>query len=146
MARRKERVMPISFLEAPRGITHSAKERLFRDVLAALDEAYRLDDVRVYLREYATEDIAQNSSAETEPPRIILFVEGPPLGDIAVKRSMVEKIHAALAKGYDGLTDLSRIAIFINEYPIENAAFGGRLQVDNPDEAEVLRSLERGSA
>jgi phenylpyruvate tautomerase PptA (4-oxalocrotonate tautomerase family) len=136
--------MPISFLEAPRGITPSAKAQLFHDVLAALDDAYRLDDNRIYLREYATEDMAHNGSAKGEPPRIILFIEAPPLSELAVKRTLAEKIHAALAQGYHGLTNPSAIAVFINEYKIENAAFGGRLQVDNPDDAEALRSLERG--
>jgi hypothetical protein len=91
--------MPISLLEAPRGITPSAKAQLFEDVLAALDDAYRLGDVRVYLREYATEDAVHDGSAGGEPPRIILFIEGPPLSDVAVKRSLVEKIHAALSAG-----------------------------------------------
>jgi phenylpyruvate tautomerase PptA (4-oxalocrotonate tautomerase family) len=142
--------MPISLLEAPRGITRSAKAQLFHDVLAALDDTYRLGDVRVYLREYADEDVGQAGydvgqdwGDEAEPPRILMTIEGPPLGEVTVKRTMVEKIYAALAQGYDGLTDLGKIAIFINEYPIENAAFGGRLQVDNPDDAEVLMSLER---
>jgi hypothetical protein len=138
--------MPISFLEAPRGISRAAKEQMFQDVLAALDEAYRLDDNRIYLREYSAEsvgqNVAQNGSEEAESPRIIIFIEGPPLRKLEVKRSMVEKIYAALARGYEGLTDLSKMAIFINEYPIHNAAFGGRLQSENPDDAEALMSLE----
>ena len=44
--------MPQFFIEAPTGIRPDAKARMMREVSAAIEEAYPIPDVRVWLREY----------------------------------------------------------------------------------------------
>jgi phenylpyruvate tautomerase PptA (4-oxalocrotonate tautomerase family) len=70
-------------------------------------------------------------------------VEGPPLGSATTKKKMVEEVTAAIAEGYRGLTREDQIAILVNEYPIENVGFGGRLQSENPADAEALKNIAK---
>lgn len=136
--------MPLCFLEAPVGIKPAAKATMARKAHAALSEAYPvLDDFRIYVREYRAENVAQDGRFNTESPRIVFFVEGPPLGSATVRKRMVENVTAALAEGYRGLTNEDAIVILVNEYPIENVGFGGRLQSENPADAEALREIRK---
>jgi phenylpyruvate tautomerase PptA (4-oxalocrotonate tautomerase family) len=66
-------------------------------------------------------------------------VEGPGLPRLDAKRSMAERINAALADAYRGMVDSEEILILINEYPLENAAAGGRLQSENPQLVAALK-------
>jgi phenylpyruvate tautomerase PptA (4-oxalocrotonate tautomerase family) len=136
--------MPLCFLEAPEGIQPAAKTVMMQNAHAALAEAYPfLDDHRIYLREYRAENVCQDGKLNAESPRIVFFIEGPPLGDARVRGKMVAKVTAALADGYRGLTKTDAIAVLVNEYPIENVGFGGRLQSENPDDANALIDLAK---
>ena len=44
--------MPTMIIEAPTGIRRDAKKRLMEKTTAALNEAYPIPDVRIFLREY----------------------------------------------------------------------------------------------
>ena len=131
--------MPICFLEAPTGIRTDAKMKMMERATAALDEAYHIPDVRIFLREYPPENVSQDGRIAAEPVRPVFFIEGPPLPRIDVKRKMVEKVHAALAEAYQGITNTHEIMIFVNQYPLDNAASDGRLQSENPQVVEAVK-------
>jgi phenylpyruvate tautomerase PptA (4-oxalocrotonate tautomerase family) len=136
--------MPLCFLEAPEGIEPAAKATMMQRAHVALAAAYPfLDDNRIYLREYRSENVSQDGKLNAESPRIVFFVEGPPLGSAAARKKMVEEVTAALAEGYRGLTKEDAIVILVNEYPIENVGFGGRLQSENPADAEALKTIAK---
>lgn len=95
--------MPLCFLEAPEGIKPTAKATMMQKAHNALAEAYPfLDDFRIYLREYRPENVSQDGKLNAESPRIVFFVEGPPLGSATARKKMVEEVTAALAEGYRG--------------------------------------------
>ncbi len=130
--------MPTCFIEAPQGIRIDAKKRLVEQISAALQETYRFNDTRIFLREYPLENVAQDGRLQTEI-RPVCFVEGPGWPRIDAKRKLVERINAALADAYRGMVNTDEILILINEYPLENAAAAGRLQSENLQLVEALK-------
>ena len=132
--------MPVSFLDAPVGISPAAKQTMVAKITAALDEAYQIHDVRFFLREHARENVAQDGRFGAEPARPVLFLEAPPLRRPEVKRALVARLDAAIAEGYHGLINPKEILVLINEYPLDNAAAAGRLQAENP---QIVAALER---
>lgn len=129
--------MPMCFIEVPQGLEIDAKKRLFRDSHLALQEAYPLDDFRVFIREYPLENVGQDGKPADEV-RPICFLEAPQLRNIDTKRRMVEKLNAVIAEAYRDLANTDEIMIFVNEYPLENAGWAGRLQSDNPEAVEAM--------
>jgi phenylpyruvate tautomerase PptA (4-oxalocrotonate tautomerase family) len=130
--------MPVCLIEAPAGIRNDAKKRLVERTTAALDEAYHIPDVRIFLREYPLENVAQDGRLNSEPVRPVCFVEAPQLRSLAARRKMMEQIDAAIADAYRDIANVAEILILHNEYPLENAAWGGRLQSDNPEVVAAL--------
>jgi phenylpyruvate tautomerase PptA (4-oxalocrotonate tautomerase family) len=128
------------FIEGPPGLSDSAKTKMVADVTRADVEAYQFDDVRVWLREYPPELYAQDGVLGA-PVRPIAILEAPELGNIEAKRTMVERIDAALAEAYAGLADTSNIMVFINGYPLEQVGWAGRMQTDVPEIVEAARRL-----
>jgi hypothetical protein len=51
--------MPIAYIDVPPGIHVDAKRRLVNEVFLALDEAYRVRDTRIFLREWPVENVSQ---------------------------------------------------------------------------------------
>ena len=133
--------MPVCLIEAPAGIRSDAKKRLVERTTAALDEAYHVPDVRIFLREYPLENVAQDGRLNAEPVRPVCFIEAPQLRNLAAKRNMIESINAAVADAYRDLANVREILILHNEYPLENAAWGGRLQSDNQQVVEAMKQL-----
>jgi hypothetical protein len=132
--------MPICFLEAPTGITADAKKKMMESATAALFDTYRIPDVRIFLREYPPENVSQDGRIAAEPVRPVFFIEGPPLPRIDAKRKMVERLHAALAEAYRGITNTDEIMVFVNQYALDNAASNGRLQSENPQVVEAVET------
>jgi phenylpyruvate tautomerase PptA (4-oxalocrotonate tautomerase family) len=133
--------MPTIFIEAPTGIRGDAKKRLVEMTTAALDEAYHIPDVRVFLREYQAENVGQDGRLRSEPVRPVCFIEAPQLRSLDARRKLTEKINAAVADAYEGIANTREILIFHNEYPLENAGWAGRLQSDNPEIVEAMKKL-----
>jgi phenylpyruvate tautomerase PptA (4-oxalocrotonate tautomerase family) len=133
--------MPVCLIEAPAGIRSDAKKRLVERTTAALDEAYHVPDVRIFLREYLLENVAQDGRLNSEPVRPVCFIEAPQLRSIAAKRKMIESINAAVADAYRDLANVREILILHNEYPLENAGWAGRLQSDNPEVVQAMKKL-----
>jgi phenylpyruvate tautomerase PptA (4-oxalocrotonate tautomerase family) len=133
--------MPQFFIEAPTGIRPEAKQQMMQAITAAIDEAYQIPDVRIWLREYPADNVAQDGRIQVEPVRPVAFLEAPELSSLDAKRKMSAKIHAAIAEAYQGIANTDETLILMNHYPLEDAGFAGRLQSDNPAIVEAVRRL-----
>ena len=135
--------MPQFFVEAPKGIRDDAKRTMMRDITAAIDEAYHIPDVRIWLREYQADNVAQDGRLGAEAIRPVCFLEAPELSSLDAKRKMAEKILTAVGQAYDGIANTAETLILMNHYPLENAGFAGHLQSDDPQLVEAMKQLNR---
>jgi hypothetical protein len=135
--------MPQFFVEAPIGIRDDAKRTLMKNLTAAIDEAYHIPDVRIWLREYSADNVAQDGRLGAEAIRPVCFLEAPELSSLDAKRKMAEKILTAVGQAYDGIANTAETLILMNHYPLENAGFAGRLQADDPQLVEAMKQLNR---
>ncbi|GAA2646981.1 tautomerase family protein [Nonomuraea recticatena] len=133
--------MPQFFIEAPTGVRSEAKQKMMKEITAAIDAAYHIPDVRIWLREYAPDQVAQDGRLAAEPIRPLCFLEAPELASLDAKRRMAGKIHTAIAEAYDGIANTEETLILMNHYPLENAGWAGRLQSDNADIVEAKAEL-----
>jgi hypothetical protein len=136
-------VMPQFFIEAPVGIDPDAKQTMMQQITSAIDAAYHIPDVRVWLREYDAGNVAQDGRIGAEPVRPVCFLEAPVLESIDARREMSNKIQAAIRAAYGGLANTDETLILMNLYPLENAGFAGRMQSDNPDIVAAVAQLNR---
>jgi hypothetical protein len=116
---------------------------MMREISAAIDHAYHIADVRIWLREWSVNNVAQDGRLNAEPMRPLCFLEGPELSNLDVKRKMAERIDAAIAEAYAGLANTDETLILMNHYPLGNVAAAGRLQSDNPELVEEMKQLNR---
>ena len=133
--------MPIMTIEVPVGAGAAAKRKLMREVSDAIEEGYGFHDVRVWLREYAEENVAQDGRVGVEQVRPVCFLEAPELASLDARRKMAGKIHAAVGEAYSGLANTGETLIMMNHYPLEMAGFAGRLQSDDPDVVAAVQQL-----
>ena len=63
--------MPVIFIEAPPGIRPEAKKKLMQKITTAVDEAYRIGDTLIFLREYPAENVAMDGGLQSENPKIL---------------------------------------------------------------------------
>ncbi|WP_117212175.1 tautomerase family protein [Allorhizocola rhizosphaerae] len=133
--------MPQFLIEAPAGVQPDAKQKMMREITSAIDEAYRMPDVRIWLREYAPGNVAQDGRIGAEPVRPLCFLEAPELSDLDAKSKMAGKIHTAIEEAYHDLANTDETLILMNHYPLENAGWAGRLQSQNPEAVEHIRQL-----
>lgn len=132
--------MPVLFIEGPSGLGVDAKRKLVEKTIAAMVQAYQIPDDRVYINEYPIENVghtgltAQDGHHILEPElvRPVCTIVAPPDLPIDAKRKMMQEITAAVADVYH-IRDLHNILIFLHELPIENAAWNGFLQSENPE-------------
>jgi phenylpyruvate tautomerase PptA (4-oxalocrotonate tautomerase family) len=97
--------MPIVFIEAPKGVRDDAKKRMVEKMTAALDEAWHVPDVRIFIREYAAENVAQDGRFQSEPMRAVGVLNVPQLRNVDTKRKLAEKLQAAFAEAYAGIAN-----------------------------------------
>ncbi|MEU4576239.1 4-oxalocrotonate tautomerase family protein [Nonomuraea sp. ATR24] len=133
--------MPQFIIEAPTGVRADAKQKMMKQITEAIDAAYRIPDVRIWLREYAPDQVAQDGRIAAEPIRPLCFLEAPELSSLDAKRSMTERIHAAIAEAYQGLANTDETLILMNHYPLENAGWAGRLQSDDQEAVRAIAQL-----
>ncbi|MEV4222112.1 hypothetical protein [Nonomuraea sp. NPDC049725] len=133
--------MPQFIIEAPTGVRADAKQKMMKQITEAIDAAYRIPDVRIWLREYAPDQVAQDGRIAAEPIRPLCFLEAPELSSLDAKRSMAGKIHAAIAEAYQGLANTDETLILMNHYPLENAGWAGRLQSDDQEAVRAIAQL-----
>lgn len=133
--------MPQIFIEAPLGIRDEAKQELMRDITQAVDDAFQIPDVRIWLREYAPGNVAQDGKIGAEAVRPVCFLEVPELNDIDARRTMSSRIGDAIGKAYEGLANTDETLVLMNHYPLEYAGFAGRLQSDDPEMVAAMAQL-----
>lgn len=134
--------MPVFIIEGPEGLQDDAKTTLMAEVTAALDEAYHIPDVRIFLREHKTANVAQDGLTGAEPPRPVCFLEAPKLPNPDTRRSLIARLNSSVARAYAGIANTDDILILCNDYPLEMAGAGGRLQSENPEFAAALDAAE----
>ncbi|MGK8491364.1 tautomerase family protein [Nocardia asiatica] len=135
--------MPQFFIEAPFGIADDAKRKMMRDITDAIDEAYQMPDVRIWLREYAPGNVSQDGRLEAEAIRPLCFLEAPELSSLAAKSRMSARIHSAMESAYAGIANTEETLILMNHYPLENTGWAGRLQSENPEAVAHIRQLNQ---
>ena len=118
-----------------------AKQTMMRQITSAIDAAYHIPDVRIWLREYDAGNVAQDGRIGAEPLRPVCFLEAPVLESIDARREMSNKIQAAISAAYGELANTEETLILMNLYPLENAGFAGRMQSDNPDIVAAVAQL-----
>ncbi len=130
--------MPISYLDVPHGIRIDAKKKLVKEVYTALDEAYRVPDTRIFLREWPLESVSQDGRLDSEPAKPVCFLEVPPGIRTEVKRQLVKRVRAAITEAYH----LPDVLIFFREYPLDMVSQDGGLQSENP---VILEAMKKAS-
>lgn len=126
--------MPVSYLDVPPGGARDVKQELVREVYAALDDAYRVPDTRIFIREWSPGAVSQDGHLDAGPIRPVCFLEVPPDIRVEAKRALVVRISAAITAAY-GLND---VLIFLREYPLDMVSQDGGLQSENPMIIEAM--------
>lgn len=133
--------MPILFIEGPTGIHQRAKTALISKATDALRSTYSIPDVRIFFRWYSPDNISQDGSQHTELLRPVCFLHVPQLRNTEAKRKLAVKLNDAVAEAFQQQANTEEIMTFFNEYPIEQVAWAGRLQSDNPEVVSAVAVL-----
>jgi phenylpyruvate tautomerase PptA (4-oxalocrotonate tautomerase family) len=131
--------MPVAYLDVPPGLPADAKKPLVQEIFTALDEAYRVPDTRIFVREWPPENVSQDGRLDGAPPRPVVSLEVPPGISVDAKRSMVKRISAAVTAAYQ----LSEVLIFLRPYPLDLVGLDDGLQSENP---VILQAMEQAAA
>ena len=62
--------MPIVYIDAPPGLPQKKKNNLMRSVTDAVDEAYRIGDTLVFIREHQIHNVSLNGIPQSENSKI----------------------------------------------------------------------------
>lgn len=125
--------MPIGYLDVPTGADPRKKRELVKALYDAMHEVYPFpDDTRIFLREWPLDSVSQNGQLGSEPARPVFVVHVPEGGDVDAKRTMLQRINAAVADAY-GLPDF---AIFFHEHSLDTVAVNGGLLADDQQRVE----------
>jgi len=141
--------MPVSYIDIPTGVSHSAKEKMSREVFDAIHQAWPIPDTRILIREWPAESVSQDGRIETAPMRPICFLDVPPGLPVQAKRTLIQRISTAVAEACDRKPEdvplpsgshvkTNWVLTFFREYPLDRAALGDLLARKNP---MVLESL-----
>ncbi|MFW6694652.1 tautomerase family protein [Streptomyces sp. MAR4 CNX-425] len=132
--------MPVIYIDGPRGLSQNAKKKLVEEVTRAADEAYRVPDVRIWLRETPADGYAQDGvlGARVRP---VVTLEVPELSGIEAKRTLVARINAAVTGAYGDHADTEHTMVFLNGYPLEQVGLAGRMQSDRPEMVKLAEQL-----
>ena len=133
--------MPLLFLEAPTGLSRSAKSEMMAGLTEAVDKTYRFPDTRVFLREYEAENVCQDGRVGADAVRPVAFLEAPELASTDAKRAMVIELQAVIARFYADLADVEQTLVLINQYPLENVGWLNQLQSDNSMIVQAVEAL-----
>jgi phenylpyruvate tautomerase PptA (4-oxalocrotonate tautomerase family) len=63
--------MPVVFIEAPPGIKPEAKKQMVQKITAAIDDAYRIGDTLIFLREYPAGNVAMDGRLQSDNPKVL---------------------------------------------------------------------------
>jgi phenylpyruvate tautomerase PptA (4-oxalocrotonate tautomerase family) len=131
--------MPIAYLDVPPGLPVDLKRTLVKEIFTALDEAYRVPDTRIFIREWPLENVSQDGRLDSEPAKPVCFLEVPPDIRMEVKRALVKRISTAVTDAYH----LPDVLIFMREYPLDLVSQDGGLQSENP---MILAAMKQAAA
>ncbi len=62
--------MPIVYIDAPPGLAQEKKNTLMKSVTDAVEEAYRIGDTLVFIREHQIHNVSMNGVPQSENPKI----------------------------------------------------------------------------
>jgi phenylpyruvate tautomerase PptA (4-oxalocrotonate tautomerase family) len=62
--------MPIVYIDAPPGLPQEKKNTLMKSVTDAVEEAYRIGDTLVFIREHQIHNVSMNGIPQTENPKL----------------------------------------------------------------------------
>jgi hypothetical protein len=128
--------MPIAYLDVPTGADVRRKKTLVKALYEALHEAYPFpDDTRIFLREWPGENLSQNGQLDPEPVRPVFTIHAPEGVNIDAKRTMMQKLNAAVEDAYG----LPEFQAFILEHPLHLVANQGNVLADDPQRVEDQR-------
>ncbi|MER5263755.1 hypothetical protein ABTZ99_16950 [Actinosynnema sp. NPDC002837] len=120
--------MPVGYLDVPTGVGADRKRAMVRAIYEAVHEAYPFpDDTRIFVREWALDDVSQNGLLGSEPARPVFMVHVPPSAEVDAKRTMLRKVAAAVGDAYD----LPDFMTFVHEHPLDLVALDGDLLFDD---------------
>ena len=91
--------MPVSYIDIPTGVSHSAQEKMSREVFDAIHQAWPIPDTRILIREWPAESVSQDGRIETAPMRPICFLDVPPGLPVEAKRTLIQRISTFTAAG-----------------------------------------------
>lgn len=131
--------MPQFLIEAPVGVTDDAKATMMTRISEALDDAYAIPDVRVWLREYPPGNVAHDGKVGAARVRPLCFLHAPDL-DLDAKRRLTARINDAIDGAYADIADTEQTLLLMDHRPLENAAWGGRLLSDIPEFVDHVAS------
>jgi hypothetical protein len=128
--------MPIGYLDVPTGADLDTKRELVKEMYEALYEAFPFpDDTRIFIREWPLNSVSQNGLLGSEPARPAFVAHVPEGVDIEVKRTMLKKINAAVAKAYQ----LPWFITFLHEHSLDVVAVDGGILADDQQRVEDQR-------
>jgi endoribonuclease L-PSP len=85
------------------------------------------DDHRIFLREWPLDSVSQNGLLGSEPARPVLILHIPQGGDLDAKRTMLQRINAAVDDAYH----LPDFVAFLHEHPLETVVINGGILADD---------------
>jgi len=122
--------MPGFAIEAPEGAPTAAKQEMLKKISEALHEAYRIPDIRGFVREYPAESFSQDGRIGAEPMRPVCALDAPELASLDVKQELANKICAAIADAYQDIANTAQTVVLIRQYADANQGinqvFGAR--------------------
>ena len=141
--------MPVAYIDIPLGLSIDQKRRLVEEVSHSVHAAYPIPDTRVFLREWAAEQISVDGTLAASMRPICDFKVPPGLA-LEGRRRLVAEVSRAIARACElpaedvhlpsgKVVHTHWVLAFFNEYPLERAALDDLLALENP---MVLESME----
>jgi len=98
------------YLDAPKGMRPEAKRKMVQVITAALNKAFPIPDVRIFIREYTAAEVSQDGRLDTDGVKPSFSMSVPRLARLDAKRELVKSINTAIAESCDGLADAADIS------------------------------------
>jgi phenylpyruvate tautomerase PptA (4-oxalocrotonate tautomerase family) len=141
--------MPVAYIDLPSGLQIDTKKKLVKDVANSIHHAYMIPDTRVFLREWATEQMSIDGRLGA-PMRPICEFAVPPGLPVEGKRELIRRVSTAIAEACNlqieevPLPSGKKVSTywvlaFFSEYPLEKAALDDLMAFENP---MVLEGME----
>ncbi|MEJ7598851.1 MAG: hypothetical protein WKG01_13165 [Kofleriaceae bacterium] len=142
--------MPVAYIDLQPGLSTNARERLAKEVTAALHDAYQIPDTRIFLREWPVGTVSIDGVLGAPFRPICNFVVPPGLPSDA-KRSLVKRVSRSIGEACDLRQDVVPlpsgkavsthwVLAFFSEYPLDRAALDDLMAFENPMVTESMET------